>query len=139
MTSEPMLVAMIALPPSSSSSLQLSSNDILLFDDPIISQITRDTSKPGWAREDGAECWVVHSTASYARTVMEEVAAEGGGKEQVAKRAGDNLYQVSALYFPRLEMCVPSLKFDILLRNSITLRLLSESWVALMPKRSHCF
>ena len=91
-TSEPMLVAMIALPPSTSS--DLSYNDVLLCDDPIISQVTRDTSKPGRARDDGAECWVVHSTASYARKVMEEVAAEGGGKVQVAQRAGDDLYQV---------------------------------------------
>ena len=42
----------------------------------ILGWIARDSSKPGRARQDGKECWVVQSNTEYAAAVISEVKAD---------------------------------------------------------------
>ena len=66
-SSKPVLVAMVAfnkpLPPEL--------GDILTFtSDRVLAQAVRDSAKPQRSRDDGIECWVLHSTCSHAKEII---------------------------------------------------------------------
>lgn len=67
LSSQPVLIAMLVL----SRPLPADIGDILTFKDhPVLTQIIRDSSKPERERQDGRECWVLHSTSDHARRII---------------------------------------------------------------------
>ena len=86
-TSVPSLVLMLAL----STSIE-GLPDSMLFPPAgefgSLGWAARDTSKPGRARTDGKECWVVHSSPEAARSLLDSVA-----REEAALGKGDSSFE----------------------------------------------
>jgi predicted NAD/FAD-dependent oxidoreductase len=75
------LVAMVAftapLPPALGDGVRFEGHGALAW-------AARDSSKPGRARSDGRECWVLHSTAAAAKRIAAQ--AGGGGRRKAGVR-----------------------------------------------------